>query len=208
MKKKRLTCFALAMILCACTCTPAFATEQVEQGEPEEIIIPIHNNAEVREIEVSTQGITTVDAGDYTYEVEIIGTGSRTIPKDVTDYVYNRNYVSEGTWPTVQYSRGESTTISGSIEVASELMIPVIKAKVSASAGAAHEVVNTQTITYSIPYGYKGCIYYSLCLEYFSFRVTTKDLSGNVVSTDLGGCTGKEIKKDCGYNIRLIKIKL
>ena len=41
MKKKRLTCFALAMILCACTCTPAFATEQVEQGEPEEIIIPI-----------------------------------------------------------------------------------------------------------------------------------------------------------------------
>ena len=53
MKKKRLTCFALAMILCACTCTPAFATEQVEQGEPEEIIIPIHNNAEVREIEVS-----------------------------------------------------------------------------------------------------------------------------------------------------------
>ena len=41
MKKKRLTCFALAMILCACTCTPAFATEQVEQGEPEEIIIPV-----------------------------------------------------------------------------------------------------------------------------------------------------------------------
>ena len=41
MKKKRLTCFALAMILCACTCTPAFATEQVEQGEPEEIIVVI-----------------------------------------------------------------------------------------------------------------------------------------------------------------------
>ena len=69
MKKKRLTCFALAMILCACTCTPAFATEQVEQGEPEEIIIPIHNNAEVREIEVSTQGITTVDGRDYRHRL-------------------------------------------------------------------------------------------------------------------------------------------
>lgn len=208
MKKtyKRLTSMVLAALLVFSLNCTVFAADYESETETTEITIPIHNEAEVKEIKVAAEGVTSIADGNYTYEVEILGTGTKTIPKDVTDYVTNRNYESESTWPIVQYEKGESTTIQGSIQVASEAMIPFIKAKVSASAGVAHEITNTQTITYYIPYGYKGCIYYSLCLEYFSFRITTKDAAGTVISTNLGSCTGKEIKADGGYNIRLIKL--
>lgn len=208
--KKRTISLVLAMLLGVGMSMPVFAADYNvdEEDPPEEIIIPIHNNTEIIEVPVTVNEIATVAAGDHTYEVELIGSGTRLTPKDVTEYVTNNSFPSESSWPTLMYAKGESTTFSGEVTVASQLELTALKLQISASVGASYTITNTQTITYKIPYGYKGCIYYSLARKYYTYRLTEKDAAGNVVRSTVNGCTGEKIDRESGYNVRLIKVKV
>lgn len=227
-KNLRFISLILTLVMCATLCVPAFAVTpdmredavvvysenqlraEIERGA-KEIIIPLHNNVEIRELPRTDYMFPDEARSSYdnTYEIEIIGTGTHTVTKDVTKYVQNTNYVSEATWPTIQYAKGQTTEIEGSFSVEAGLpanILNLVQLNVTASAGIAHSVTNEETIIYPVPYGYRACIYYASCFEYFQFKIYTRDFTGKLVNTSYGSCTGKPISTQSHYNVRLIKV--
>lgn len=194
--KRKMMSLALALVMSLSLCVPALAAESAERIE-----------------HLSTNSIITYipsispranDPTHYTYIFTNVRCTTQHIEKVVAGPASNANYPSEGTWPHLTYSKGVSTTFSGSISAQITIPSNVIQANVSVNAGKSASVTNTESIDYAIPYRYKASIVCYVNRQYYTFHCVVQNLAGITISEFEGNCTGGVYNS--GYDVSLVRI--
>lgn len=183
--KKKLLAIISCVLLISSFYTTVFANEAETQREvivSDDTVTEVVKGAE--EIILDDPVQSTMDT-PLTVPASILPRATVTITDVSSPVHYNlfqkiSNYVAAP--GTVTVTVGKQTTVSASVSTGIAVSAEILQAKVDSTLGKSATFVASQSISYKVPSGYKGCI----VLRYTQDRYTFKIHSGGKVYNGSG----------------------
>lgn len=127
---------------------------------------------------------------------------------NVNKIIYNlfeplTTYVTGGNGASISYTKGRSVSFSAEYSLGCSVDLYLVQAETSSTLGKSSTVEASETVTYSVPSGYKGRIVLRYYRDYYTFKVT-EVYNGNYQGTYDG--SGKTAVYDSYYTLQCISI--